>query len=74
VAALCCESGKGVDLQLRLVDDVGAAAGIGRTAKEEGADLIVAGSHGRSGLQHLVLGSVAAKLAALSPVPVLIGR
>ena len=31
-----------------------------------------AGSHGRSGLAKMVLGSVAAKVLALSPVPVMI--
>jgi nucleotide-binding universal stress UspA family protein len=30
------------------------------------------GSHGRSGLAKLVLGSVAAKVLALSPIPVLV--
>lgn len=74
VDALCREGGTPVELQLRLVEDVGAAAGILRTAQEEGADLIVAGSHGRTGIGKLVLGSVAAKLATLSPVPLLIGR
>ena len=55
-------------------DHAGAVAGILATAKEEGADLIVAGSHGRSGIEKLMLGSVAGRLATLSPVPVLIGR
>jgi nucleotide-binding universal stress UspA family protein len=34
-------------------------------------DLIVVGTHGRTGLPHLLLGSVAEKLDRLSPVPVL---
>jgi universal stress protein A len=34
-------------------------------------DLIVVGTHGRTGLAHLLLGSVAEKLVRLSPVPVL---
>jgi nucleotide-binding universal stress UspA family protein len=34
-------------------------------------DLLVVGTHGRTGLPHLLLGSVAEKLVRLSPVPVL---
>ncbi len=34
-------------------------------------DLVVVGTHGRSGLSHLVLGSVAETLTRLSPIPVL---
>lgn len=41
------------------------------SVKQEGADLVVMGTHGRQGLQRLVLGSVAEKVVRLSPVPVL---
>ena len=34
--------------------------------------LVVVGTHGRTGLSHVLLGSVAEKLARLSPVPVVI--
>ncbi len=34
-------------------------------------DLLVIGTHGRTGLKHLLLGSVAETLVRLSPVPVL---
>jgi nucleotide-binding universal stress UspA family protein len=34
-------------------------------------DLVVIGTHGRTGLKHLLLGSVADKLIRFSPVPVL---
>ena len=34
-------------------------------------DLAVMGTHGRTGLKHLLLGSVAEKLVRLSPVPIL---
>lgn len=73
VSALCSE-GAAVDLQLRMVENVTASAGIVQTAKDEGADLIVVGSHGRSGLARLMLGSVAAKVVAESQVPVLVAR
>lgn len=39
--------------------------------KQGSHDLIVVGTHGRTGLVHLLLGSVAEKLVRLSPVPVL---
>jgi nucleotide-binding universal stress UspA family protein len=39
-------------------------------AIETGADLIVVGTHGRRGVTHLLLGSVAEKVVRLSPVPV----
>jgi universal stress protein A len=37
-------------------------------------DLIIMGSHGRSGLSHLLLGSMAEKVMRLAPCPVLIVR
>jgi nucleotide-binding universal stress UspA family protein len=41
-------------------------------AREEiGADLIVIGTHGRTGLAHVVLGSVAEEVVRASPAPVL---
>ncbi|NNL65450.1 MAG: universal stress protein [Myxococcales bacterium] len=41
-------------------------------AADVGAELIVMGSHGRTGLSHLMLGSKALSVAQLSPVPVTI--
>ena len=38
------------------------------------ADLIVLGTHGRRGLTHLLLGSVAESIVRLSPLPVLLVR
>jgi nucleotide-binding universal stress UspA family protein len=35
------------------------------------ADLVVMGTHGRRGIRHVLLGSVAEKVVRLSPVPVL---
>lgn len=43
-------------------------------ASTQGADLIVIGTHGRRGLSHALLGSVAEKVVRLSPVPVLSKR
>ena len=39
--------------------------------KEQGADLVVIGTHGRRGLARVFLGSVAEKVVRTSPVPVL---
>jgi nucleotide-binding universal stress UspA family protein len=44
---------------------------IAATAKEIGADLIVIGTHGRKGIAHVLLGSVAERVVRTSPVPVL---
>ena len=57
-----------------MAENVSAASSIVQTVKDEGADLVVMGSHGRTGIARLVLGSVASKVAAESPVPVLIAR
>lgn len=69
---LCAQAG--VTCQPRLVEDATAAAGIVDSARELGSDLIVVGSHGRTGVQRLVLGSVAARVVAESTVPVLVAR
>ena len=45
-----------------------------RVAHERGADLIVMGTYGRTGLQHVLHGSVAAKVVRLAPCPVLTVR
>lgn len=46
--------------------------GILETADAEGCDLIVMGSHGRKGMQALILGSVAQKVLTHAKMPVLI--
>jgi universal stress protein A len=43
-------------------------------AEEEAVDLIVLGTHGRTGLSHLVMGSVAEKVIRLAHCPVLVVR
>ena len=48
------------------------AEAIVREASRWPADLVVLGTHGRRGFQHLMLGSVAEKVARLSPGPVLL--
>ena len=63
---------EGVTVDTLVVEDRQPAKGIVDAAASSGADLIFMGSQGRSGMAKLVLGSVAAKVLVLSPVPVLI--
>lgn len=74
VEKLCTEGGVAVTLEARAIENVGAAAGIVQTAQVEGADLIVMGSHGRSGIVRLMLGSVVSRVLAESTLPVLVVR
>lgn len=54
----------------RLLSGDPASALLAEIANEK-YDLVVLGTHGRTGLAHLLLGSVAEKLVRHSPVPVL---
>lgn len=49
-------------------------AGIAEAINELKPDLVVMGTHGRRGLSHALLGSVAEKIVRLSPAPVLTVR
>ena len=42
-----------------------------KAAHEKSVDLIVIGSHGRSGLEHIIFGSTAQKVVRKAPCPVL---
>ncbi|MHC4321702.1 MAG: universal stress protein [Planctomycetota bacterium] len=44
------------------------------TAKEKEIDMIVIGSHGRTGIKHMMLGSVSEKVVRKAPCPVLTVR
>jgi len=44
------------------------------TVKDRGTDLIVMGTHGRTGLTHVLMGSVAERVVRLAPCPVLVTR
>lgn len=61
-------------VQAHVVEGVGIADAIGVVAEEQGADLIVMGTHGRTGLAHVFLGSVAERTLRLAPCPVLTVR
>lgn len=56
------------------VKDSAPADGILRIATDKGCDLIVMGSHGRRGLQKLLLGSQATDVLTHTKLPVLICR
>ena len=45
-----------------------------RTAKEKGADLLVIGTHGRTGIDHMLFGSTAEKVVRKAHCPVLTVR
>jgi nucleotide-binding universal stress UspA family protein len=57
---------------LSFVEEGRPYEGILEVAEEWDADLIVLGTHGRTGLSHLLLGSVAEKLIRHSPKPLFI--
>ena len=49
-----------------------AAQTIVETARGKDVDLIVMGTHGRTGLQQLLIGSVAERVVRLAPCPVMV--
>jgi universal stress protein A len=60
------------ELDMTLVVRCGTPAEeIVRFAEEEGIDLIVIATHGRTGLKHIMMGSVAEKIVRRSNIPVL---
>jgi len=70
-----CRAG-GIEAELQLLETgtptQRIAAAIADEADAWPADLVVAGTHGRTGVQRLLLGSVAEGIARVSPVPVLL--
>jgi len=65
---------QGVQCELIHVPDQHAADGIVATAKKKACDLIVMASHGRRGVDRILLGSRAYEVLTQSKVPVLIVR
>ena len=66
------ENGVTVDLEHEI--DVSPAAAIVRLAKLKGCDLIVMSSHGRRGIQKVVLGSQTSEVLASTTIPALVIR
>jgi nucleotide-binding universal stress UspA family protein len=66
-------TGSGLKLRLRL-EEGRPAARILEVATQEAADLLVVGTHGRTGVERLVLGSVADRMVRQASCPVLTAR
>lgn len=64
----------GVAATSRSVSNFNVADGIVSAVEEEGCDLIFIGSHGRSGLSRLLLGSVTIKVLNIARCAVLVYR
>jgi nucleotide-binding universal stress UspA family protein len=58
----------------RMLEEGDPASVIARVAREGEYDLVVMGTHGRTGLSHLMMGSVAEKVVRLAPCPVITYR
>ena len=63
-----------VAVDTAIVESTNAWRGIVQKAESSQADLIVIGSHGRSGLEKLVLGSVTQAVLSHTELPVLVVR
>jgi nucleotide-binding universal stress UspA family protein len=68
--ASCYFPGHEVEVDIAFSDE--PAQAIADYADEIGADVIAVGSHGRSGLSRVIMGSVAGKLVERANVPVLV--
>jgi len=64
----------GVAVSATVVRNAVPFEAIARVAKRVDADLVVVGTHGRTGLARVALGSVAERVVALAPCPVLTVR
>lgn len=62
----------GISVDTKVIRGVSPADGIVTIADEVSADLIIMGSHGRTGFKKMMLGSVAQSVLTQSPIPVLI--
>jgi nucleotide-binding universal stress UspA family protein len=85
IADLEAESRRPMEACLKRVQDAGLEGGMAlvhgvpfreiiEVAKAKQADLIIMGTHGRTGLEHLIIGSVAERVIRLAPCPVLVTR
>jgi hypothetical protein len=71
VAAVAAKAGVPCSIEVR---EGAPAAKIVEIAREAGAGVVVMGSHGRTGLARLLMGSVTEKVIGHAPCPVLVVR
>lgn len=64
---------EGLDVDWHLREGIPSEQ-IGQTALEQRADLVVVGTHGRTGLDHIMLGSTAERVIKQAPCPTLTVR
>ncbi len=69
-ALVTAHRGSGIAIHMRLLEGA-PAGGIVAASKELEAQLVVVGTHGRTGLSHLMLGSVSERVVRSAPCPVL---
>ncbi|MFK8002923.1 MAG: universal stress protein [Polyangiales bacterium] len=64
----------GLDVKVDAIQGMSAAATICDYAKQHNVDCIVVSTHGRTGLRHMLLGSVAEKVVRHAPCSVFVVR
>ncbi len=62
---------EGVSADYAVIQGKSAASSLLEYVQQNPYDLIIMGTHGRTGIKHFILGSIAEKLVRLSPTPVL---
>jgi nucleotide-binding universal stress UspA family protein len=67
------QDGFGLEIDIDLSEG-DPATEILKTARQRECDLIVMGTHGKSGLRHLLMGNVAERVVRKAPCPVLTAR
>jgi nucleotide-binding universal stress UspA family protein len=73
ITSSALEKFKNEGVNVKIITETGSPAEmIIEVAKREGADMIIAASHGRHGAKKFAFGSVTARLIEHSPVPVLV--
>ena len=68
----CADSG--IEITSSVVEGQAVYSSIIEAAEAAGADMIIMGSHGRKGLEKLILGSVTAQVLSHSHLPVMVVR